>query len=216
MNKTPFLFSFLKYYFWCNTSLFLTFTSLPAVDTLSKMFRRAAPFLVRRTLPLLQSVRDVPEGFEFIEHKVVDKDVHAHYENLDTLKFTLTRQDEFIFRETPVKCLTVTGANGEAGIYPGHAYEIMKLAPAPLSVEFPDGHVKKFFSSGGFAHINNEGSCDVNTVECIPLEELDVEAAEKALAEQQQALSKAADEKAKAIVEVRIGVIESVIHALKH
>lgn len=165
---------------------------------------------------LCQAIREVPEGFEFIENKVIDKDVNASYENLETLKFTLTRQDEFLFKETPVKCLTLSGVNGEAGIFPGHAYEITKLVPAPLVVEFPDGKVKKYFTSGGFAHINNEGSCDINTVECIPLEELDLASAEKALADQQLALSKASDEKAKAIVEVRIGVIESVIHSLKH
>lgn len=180
------------------------------------MFRRFATRLVQRSAPMLQSIRELPEGFEFMESKVVDKDVHANYEAMETLKLTLTRQDEFILRQTPVKCVTISGANGDAGIYPGHAYEIMKLVPSPVVVELPDGAVRKYFTSGGFAHINNEGSCDINTVECIALDELDVEAAEKALAEQQQALSKAADEKAKSIIEVRIGVIEGVIRALKH
>ncbi|KAF8286184.1 ATP synthase, epsilon chain [Trypanosoma cruzi cruzi] len=181
------------------------------------MFRAFARRLVSRTLPLLQVPNhDLPEGFEFLENKVVDKDIHATHENLETLRFTLTRQDEFLMRENPVKCVTVTGVNGEYGIYPGHAYKIVQLVPAPLTVEFTDGTTKKYFVSGGFAHINNEGSCDVNAVECVAMEDLDLSAAEKALAAQQASLGSAKDEKAKAVIEIRISVLESVISALKH
>lgn len=180
------------------------------------MFRFSGRRLVARTMPLLSDFHDLPEAFEFLEHKVVDKDIHSGYENMETLRLTVTRQDEFLFKETPVKCVTITGVNGESGIYPGHAYEITQLAPAPLTVEMPDGAIKKFFTSGGFAHVNNEGSCDINCVECIPLADLDLDAAEKALAQQQASLSSAKDEKAKSVVEVRIGVLESVIQALKH
>ncbi|KAK7195400.1 ATP synthase, epsilon chain [Novymonas esmeraldas] len=180
------------------------------------MFRFCGRRLVARTMPLLADVHDLPEAFEFIEHKVTDKDIHSAYENMETLRLTITRQDEFLFKETPVKCVTIAGVNGENGIYPGHAYEITQLAPAPLTVEMPDGAIKKFFTSGGFAHVNNEGSCDINCVECIPLADLDADVAEKALAQQQAALSSAKDEKAKAVVEIRIGVLESVIQALKH
>ncbi|GET90974.1 ATP synthase, epsilon chain, putative [Leishmania tarentolae] len=180
------------------------------------MFRFLGRRLVARTSPLLAAYQELPEAFEFIEHKVTDKDIHSAYENMETLRLTVTRQDEFLFKETPVKCVTIVGVNGENGVYPGHAYEITQLTPAPLTVEMPDGTVKKFFTSGGFAHINNEGSCDINCVECIPLAELDLDAAEKALAQQQSALSSAHDEKAKAVIEIRIGVLESVIQSLKH
>ncbi|ORC90693.1 ATP synthase, epsilon chain [Trypanosoma theileri] len=181
------------------------------------MFRVFGRRLVSRTLPLLQQVpHTLPEGFEYMEHKVVDKDIHASHENLETLRFTLTRQDEFLMREDPVKCVTVTGVNGEYGIYPGHAYKIVQLIPSTITVEYTDGKTQKFFVSGGFAHINNEGSCDVNTVECIPIEELDLAAAEGALAAQQASLGSAKDEKAKAVIEIRISVLESIISALKH
>lgn len=168
------------------------------------------------TLPLLNVMHELPEAFEFMEHKVVDKDIHASYENMETLRLTVTRQDEFIFNETPVKCVTISGVNGESGIYPGHAYEITQLAPAPLTIEMPDGTLKKYFTSGGFAHVNNEGSCDINCVECIPFAELDLETAEKSLAEQTTALGAAKDEKAKSVIEIRIGVLESIVQALKH
>lgn len=170
--------------------------------------------MMQRTLALLN--HDLPEGFEFLEKKVTDKDIHANHENLETLKLTLTRQDEFLYHETPVKCVTISGVNGESGIFPGHAYEITQLAPAPLTVEMPDGTIEKFFTSGGFAHINNEGSCDINVVECIPMGELDLPTAEKALAEQTAALTAAKDDKARSVVEIRVGVLESVVHALKH
>ncbi|KAG8342164.1 ATP synthase, epsilon chain [Trypanosoma vivax] len=151
-----------------------------------------------------------------MEHKVVNKDIHAPHENLESLRFTLTRQDEFILKEETVKCVTVKGTNGEYGIYPGHSYKIVQLVPSPLTVEYADGATRKYFVSGGFAHINNEGSCDVNTVECAPLEDLDLATAEKELAAQQAALASAKDEKAKSVVDIRISVLEAVIAALKH
>ncbi|EPY33170.1 F-type H+-transporting ATPase subunit delta [Strigomonas culicis] len=181
------------------------------------MFRYAGCRLMARTMALLsQPAHGIPEGFEFFEHKVVDKDINSNYENMETLRLTVTRQDEFLFKEEPVKCVTISGVNGESGIYPGHAYEIAQLAPAPLVIEKPDGTVLKYFTSGGFAHVNNEGSCDINCVECVPLADLELEAAEKALAEQNAALGQAKDEKAKSVVEIRIGVLESIIQALKH
>ncbi|CCW61495.1 unnamed protein product [Phytomonas sp. EM1] len=178
------------------------------------MFRFSAQRMMSRTLGLLTSY-GVPEGFEFLEHKVVDKDIHANYENLETLKLTLTRQDEFIFNEKRVKCVTVAGTNGECGIYPGHAYKIIKLTPAPIIVELTNGAIKRFFASGGFAHVNNEGSCDINCIECIPFAELDLDAAEKALVEQNAILASSKDEKVKSVVEIRIGVLEGVIQALR-
>jgi F0F1-type ATP synthase epsilon subunit len=176
------------------------------------MFRSCAPRFMRSTLAL----RSLGEGFNFFESKVVDKDVHAPYENQEVLRVTLTRQDEFIFKEEKVKCVTVSGVNGDYGIYPGHAYKMAKLVPAPIVVEYLDGTVAKFFTSGGFAQINNEGSCDINTVECIPLEDIDLSLAEKNLATAQGEVTSAKDDKAKAIAEVRVGVFESIIAALKH
>lgn len=180
------------------------------------MFRFSGARLIASSLLLRNTHRDMPEGFEFFEHKVQDKDIHANYENKDTLSLTLTRQDEFLLKEHPVRCVTIMSDSGENGIFPGHAYEIAKLIPAPITVEMPDGAIRKYFTSGGFAHINNEGSCDINCVECIPMSELDLEAAEKALAEQNAALGAAKDEKAKSVIEIRIGVLESVIQALRH
>ncbi|CAD2217902.1 F-type H+-transporting ATPase subunit delta [Angomonas deanei] len=180
------------------------------------MFRLAQRRLMTRTAAFFAPAHNLPEAFEFFESKVVDKDIHANYENLETLRLTLTRQDEFLLKEHHVKCVTIAGVNGESGIYPGHAYEIVQLSPSPITVEHADGTVHKYFTSGGFAHINNEGSCDINCVECVPLAELDLEAAEKALAEQNNLLGQAKDEKAKSVVEIRVSVLEAVIQTLKH
>lgn len=178
------------------------------------MFRFTSRALMRATPALFQ--QHVPEGFSFMEAKALDKDITAPYENMETLRLTLTRQDEFLLKEEKVKCVTVSGTNGGYGIYPGHSYKFARLVPAPLVVELPDGSLKKYFTSGGFAHINNEGSCDINTVECIPLDELDVAEAEKSLSKAQTDVSQAKDDKAKAVAEVRVSVLEAVIQALKH
>lgn len=165
---------------------------------------------------VLRSHHELLEGFDYFERKVVDKDIHSNYEHKESLSLTLTRQDEFIMKEHNVRCVTLPTTNGETGVFPGHEYQIAKLIPAPIVVEMMDGSTRKYFTSGGFAHINNEGSCDINTVECIPFSDLDLESAEKALAEQQAALASAKDEHQKAVVEIRVEVLEAVIHALKH
>lgn len=166
-----------------------------------------------------QSVRSavtLPEGFSFVESKVVDKPLTDNYEATDILRLTLTRQDEFIFKEEHVKCVTVSTQNGDMGVFPGHAYKIAKLKPSPIAVEYADGTTKKFFTSGGFIHINNEGSCDINTVECLPIADLDVATAEKELTTAQSAVTNAKDERAKAVAEIRVEVLEAVLQVLKH
>jgi F-type H+-transporting ATPase subunit delta len=168
--------------------------------------------MMRATAPLLQNV---PEGFSYLNNQVVDKDVSAAYEPLDALKLTLTRQDEFIFKEEKVRCVTLSTLNGDMGIYPCHEYKIAKLVPSVINVEMLNGSFRKFFTSGGFAHINNEGSTDVNCTECIALEDLDLGLAEKKLADAQLALAGAKDDKAKAIAEIRLSVLEAAVTALK-
>lgn len=162
-----------------------------------------------------RSVSSLPEGFSFAENKVVDKNLTDNYEHSDVLRLTLTRQDEFILKEEQVKTVSFSTEEGDMGVFPGHQYKIAKLKPSAIIVEYADGATKKYFTSGGFAHVNNEGSCDVNTVECIPFEELDVSAAEKNLAIASAAVSSAKDEKHKAVAEIRVGVLEAVIQAVK-
>ena len=168
--------------------------------------------MMRATAPLLQSV---PEGFSFLNNQVVDKDVSTNYEQVDFLKFTLTRQDEFIYKEEKVRCISLSTISGDIGVYPSHEYKITKIVPSVITVELPNGTTRKFFTSGGFAHINNEGSADVNTVECIPVEDLDVSLADKKLAEAQVALNGAKDDKAKAVAEIRVAVLEAAVAALR-
>lgn len=171
--------------------------------------------MLARTAAMLAVPHNIPEGFEFFEHKAVDKDINSPYEIIETLKLTLTRQDEYLLNEKPVKCVTLVSTHGELGIYPSHAYEIVKLVPSPVTVQYPDGTIRRYFVSGGFAHINNEGSCDINCVECIPIEDLEVEIAEKALAQQNSLLAASKDDHAKSVVEIRVGVLEAVIAALR-
>jgi F-type H+-transporting ATPase subunit delta len=169
--------------------------------------------MMRASIPLRQ--QQVPEGFSFVHNQVVDKDVTASFEPNESLKFTLTRQDEFIFKEEKVRCVTLSTENGDIGVFPGYAYKIAKLIPSVIAVEMLSGQVRKFFTAGGFAQINNEGSTDINTAECIALEDLDVNLAEKKLVDANNAASSAKDDKAKAVAEIRISVLEAAIAALK-
>lgn len=179
------------------------------------MLRRTAVRAFRPTAPLAQMGYKVVQGFDYLDNKVKDRDISTPYEQQSTLRLTLTRQDEVILRQVPVKGVQLATTSGDLGVLPCHEYKISKLLPGVVSVEESDGKFTKFFASGGFAHINNEGSVDINTVECIPLEDLDLALAEKALVEASDLEKTGKTDKEKAIGQTQVSTLEAVIAALK-
>lgn len=173
------------------------------------MFRNVSRRLaLRATLPCLQIT--LPDGFSYTKaSSVVDKDLTSAYEAKDTLSLTLTRQDAFIYKLHAVKGVFLTSENGDLGVLPGHEYKIAKLKPSVIAVELPDGTTEKYFTSGGFAHINNEGSCDINTVECVPVEDLDKDRIEKEIARINGEINSAKDEKQKSVFEIQLALLDA-------
>lgn len=167
---------------------------------------RATPLVYARTLP---------QGFDYVDNKVKDLDPSAPYENLASMCLTLTRQDEVIIRGEQVKSVQICTASGELGINPCHEYKISKLIPGVLTVEVADGKTLKYFTSGGFAHLNNIGAVDINTVECILLEDLDVQLAEKELTAVTEQQKNGKTESEKAVGEAMVQTLEAVVAALK-
>lgn len=160
--------------------------------------------------------RVLPQGFDFIDGvKVKELDLNAPGETLPSMQVNLTRHDEFIFSSGDVKACVVPANDGEAGVSPGHEYEIAKLDPGVIQIETLSNKTLKFVTSGGFAHINPAGSVDINCAEVVPIDDLDANLAAKYLATAQDAAKSAPNEKAKAIAELEVQMFEAVVNAFK-
>ena len=172
------------------------------------MFRGATRSLLAATLP---------SGFSFLNDdlKVKDLDPSVANPTLSSMEFTLTRQESAIYKQEQVKSVMFNTTSGYLGVNPGHEYKVSKLLPGAIKVEVTEGNFKTYFTSGGFAHMNNIGALDINTVECIPLDDLDVALAEKELAAANEQARNGKSEAEKAIGEVKVSVLESLVAALK-
>ena len=170
--------------------------------------------LVRVTLPLLKLESQLPTAFSFLDEHVEDPTLGGAYHHSDDLIVTLTRQDEYILRMHACRALTLETETGVIGVLHGHSYKIAKLVPGVIQIHTKDGKSEKYFTSGGFAHINPNGSCDLTTVECIPLEELDATMAEREMQRaNQNKVSGSAMQKQ--VGEIQASVCEKVIAALR-
>eukprot|EP01059_Diplonema_ambulator_P016800 TRINITY_DN28779_c0_g1_i1.p1 TRINITY_DN28779_c0_g1~~TRINITY_DN28779_c0_g1_i1.p1 ORF type:complete len:180 (+),score=70.39 TRINITY_DN28779_c0_g1_i1:69-608(+) len=177
------------------------------------MFRRAVPVMMRATRPVF-GARTLPNGFEDVTSPV-DIATGATVDLPTELLLTLTRQDEFIFAAEAVKGVTLSTGNGKMGILPGHEYVIEKLAPGVIEVETMDGKTNKYATAGGFAHVNTDGSVDVNCAECIPFDSIDLALVEKELAAAQDLSKNGPDDAAKIRGSIGVEVLEPLAEALK-
>jgi len=176
------------------------------------MFRKCCPQMIRATRPVF--AKTLTNAFEYIEYVPADVQTSASVEAPAELKLTMTRQDEFIFAEKVVKSVALMTANGKMGILPGHEYAVEKLEPGMIEIELADGKSVFYATSGGFAHVNTDGSLDINTAECIPSALMDIPALEKELAANQE-LVKNGDDDGKVRGAIGVEVIEPVLEALK-
>eukprot|EP00659_Diplonema_papillatum_P006359 gene6359-9743_t len=122
----------------------------------------------------------LPNGFDFTDSPS-DVLTSASVDAPNELSLTLTRQDEFIYASQAMKSVTISTPEGKMGVLPGHEYVVEKLVAGIIEVENNEGKVDKFATSGGFAHINTDGSVDLQTAEAIPLSAFDLPTVEKEL-----------------------------------
>ena len=66
--------------------------------------------------------------------------------------------------------------DGQVGVLAGRVPLAAVLGPGPLSFEQPDGKVREFFVTGGFAQMNN-GTLTILAEHCLPSSELDRQSA---------------------------------------
>ena len=145
-----------------------------------------------------------------------DKGITSSFENPEDITLTLTRQDECIVRQQPVRAITLQTNTGALGVRPGHEYKIAKLVPGVLAIQQTESSApESYFTSGGFAQINSDGQVDVNTVECVRLSDVESTYVDTELSKANEASRSAKSEKEKALADVSVGILEALQTALK-
>ena len=71
---------------------------------------------------------------------------------MSTMKCSIVSAEQEIFAGD-VQMLSVTGAEGELGITPGHSQLLTSIKPGPVKLTLQDGSEEVFFASGGFVEV---------------------------------------------------------------
>ena len=71
---------------------------------------------------------------------------------MSTMKCSIVSAEQEIFAGD-VQMLSVTGAEGELGITPGHSQLLTSIKPGPVKLTLEDGTEEVFFASGGFVEV---------------------------------------------------------------
>lgn len=118
------------------------------------------------------------------------------------------------FSKAEVDMVLVPAVSGDFGVLPGHVATVAQLRPGVVAVHLDDKDVRKYFVSSGFAFVHADSSADICAVEAVPLDQLDVEAVKKGLAEYQSKLVNAKDDYEKAAAQVGVEVTGAMASAL--
>ncbi|KAI8832723.1 F1 complex, delta/epsilon subunit of ATPase [Chytridium lagenaria] len=112
--------------------------------------------------------------------------------------------------------VNLSSTEGDMGILADHVPTISQLNPGVIEIIGSD-KTQKFFVSGGFAIINTDSSLNINAVEAFPIEDLDAEAAKRALDEANKKVNASgASEADRAAAKVEIELLEAVVYAATH
>src|ERR1700757_1486938 len=102
-----------------------------------------------------------------------------------TLKLEIVTPEEKIYSED-VNMVTLPGSEGELGVYPNHVPVLTALKPGELRV-VKDGRESALAIGEGFVEMRGD-AVSVLTDMALQSEEIDIEAAEKAVARAQAAM----------------------------
>lgn len=100
------------------------------------------------------------------------------------------------------------------GILADHVPTIAQLKPGIVEI-ISTGSSKKYFCSGGFAVINPDSSLNINAVEAVTLDEVDMDAARKALDETNRVINSGASAEEKMEARISSEVYTALLAAQK-
>lgn len=125
------------------------------------------------------------------------------------VNFTFATPFKIIHKDSPVHMVVADTNEGQMGYQARHKPTLAELKPGVVSVFDTKGaNPTRYFVPGGYMIFEADSSASITASEAIPLEDLDVEAAKKALNEAQAKVA-AADKSSKdpAVVEAKINAI---------
>ena len=119
---------------------------------------------------------------------------------------------ERLLASEEVDMVVAPGADGDFGVLPQHSQLMSLLRPGIIEVYEGDRVAQRIFVGGGFAEVNERG-CTVLAEEAVPINEIDVEAAQSRIRLAQDDLTSAEDDVTKAKLERDITIAEAMIEA---
>ena len=112
--------------------------------------------------------------------------------------------------------MLIPAHTGQMVILSKHIPTIAQLKPGVVQVTQEDGtDGDKFFVSGGYAFMHPDNTCSVNAVECIPLADLDADAARAGLNKYEAMLRDSSSEEDKALGAIGVQVHQAMISAIQ-
>nr|XP_042123140.1 ATP synthase subunit delta, mitochondrial [Peromyscus maniculatus bairdii] len=122
---------------------------------------------------------------------------------------------QVFFDGANVRQVDVPTLTGAFGILASHVPTLQVLRPGLVVVHAEDGTTTKYFVSSGSVTVNADSSVQVLAEEAVTLDMLDLATARANLEKAQSELSGAADEAARAEIQIRIEANEALVKALE-
>lgn len=119
------------------------------------------------------------------------------------------------FNGANVRQVDVPTLTGAFGILAAHVPTLQVLRPGLVVVYAEDGTTSKYFVSSGSVAVNADSSVQLLAEEAVTLDMLDLGAAKANLEKAQAELLGAADEAARAEIQIRIEANEALVKALE-
>ena len=129
----------------------------------------------------------------------------------ETTKFELVSPERLVLSRD-VEMVVVPGTEGYFGVLPRHAPMISTLSAGVIDIYQGGAVVDRIFVAGGFAEVT-ETRCTVLAEEATRLSEVDVAAAEKAIADDRDVLKDTTDPVERGKLEERVRSREAMIEA---
>lgn len=99
-------------------------------------------------------------------------------EKAEKMKLTIATPSNVLIKNKLVDKIKIPGATGDFVLLPNHVSYISELRPGLIVVE-DEKNQEKFFVSGGFVFFHKNSTCSVHAAECVPLQHLDLDLAQK-------------------------------------
>jgi len=132
----------------------------------------------------------------------------------DLLSVSLLVPHKPIFTDKKVRFVSIPGSSGYFTVMKRSNPSVSELKAGLLTINEDNVKREKYFVSGGFSFVHSDNTCVINAVEAVPLEHLDLEAAQLGLARFTDEATKATDNETRAKALIGVEVYRSMCWAL--